>query len=605
MMAGEVMKQAVRYWVIAVMLVGCDQASDNLPSGISITGSSSYEGKQAFFGDLHVHTMYSFDAFIFGTTASPDEAYRFAKGASLRHPGGFDMRLERPMDFYAVSDHAFYLGSIRAMALPNTPLSGHELAAGMADLDKGTRRRDQFNAILRFLTSDRRREILNEEISRDAWEDIQAAAERHYEPGKFTTFVAYEYTATTDDRGNLHRNVIFKDSRVPERPFSRIDSSNPEDLWAWMDRLRGRGIESIAIPHNSNGSNGNMFTLVDYSGDPLTASYANTRLRNEPVVEITQIKGTSDTHPALSPNDEWADFEIMPYRVATQLASQPSGSYVREALGNGLHLSRTRGFNPFQFGFIGSSDTHNASYSGEEYDYWSKISLVDDTPQERGSVPLNEPLEAGSLYSPDYYNLWSASGLAGVWADANTREAIFDAFRKKEVFATSGPRIKIKFSAQIAGRKVIMGGSAGAPAQSPAFAVSAMRDALGAPLQRLQIIKVWATDAGPQEAVFDVACSDGGQVDPTTHRCGDNGARVNIKNCTIPEHIGAAELQAEWQDPTYNADTETVYYARVLENPTCRWSTWDAVRAGVEPRPGMAATIQERAWTSPIWLQLR
>ncbi|HJO12542.1 MAG TPA: DUF3604 domain-containing protein, partial [Gammaproteobacteria bacterium] len=471
--------------------------------------------------------------------------------------------------------------------------------------------------ILRFLGSARSREINDPAIGKTAWDDIVATANRHNDPGNFTAFIAYEYTTTATDGGNLHRNVIFRDDVAPEMPFSRLDSRNPEDLWAWMDSNRAAGIESLAIPHNSNGSNGNMFMLTDWSGNPLDSAYADQRMRNEPLVEITQVKGTSDTHPALSPNDEWADFEIMPFQIASTRPSKPGGSYVREAYLNGISLQEEQGINPFKLGVIGSSDTHNATYAGDEDDYWSKVGLRDSDGVKRGAVPLPEPGADGERYADVYFNTWGASGLAGVWAEENTRESIYDSFRRKETFGTSGPRMKVRFFAgydlpaiddsELVG-KAYTGGVAmgsdliGAANQQPSFIAWVARDPNSAPLQRLQIIKGWIEDGRPQELVYDVACSDGGVVDANSYRCPDNGAQVNLSDCRISAGLGAAELRARWQDPDYDPSQNAFYYVRAMENPSCRWSTWDAVRAGVEPRADMAATIQERVWSSPIWI---
>ncbi|MFT4887222.1 MAG: hypothetical protein ACI8V0_001447 [Pseudohongiellaceae bacterium] len=581
------------------------------------TTSEFNADRNAYFGDLHVHTMYSFDAFIFGTTSSPSDAYTFAKGGTIQHPAGFDMKLDVPLDFYGVSDHAFYLGVLREMANPDSEISKHEIAEGMSTLGDSDDRGSKFSRILSFIRSERASEINDPNIVKSAWDDIIESANRHNDPGNFTTFVAYEYTTTANDGGNLHRNVIFRDDNVPDLPFSRLDSKNPEDLWQWMDRNRAAGIESLAIPHNSNGSNGNMFMLTDWSGNPLDSAYANQRMRNEPLIEITQVKGTSDTHPALSPNDEWAAFEIMPFMVASQLASQPEGSYVREAYRNGITLQEQQGFNPFKFGVIGSSDTHNATYAGDEDDYWSKVGLRDSDGVKRGSVPLDEPRDNGELYADTYYNTWSASGLAGVWAEENTREAIYNAFRRKETFGTSGPRIKARFfsgydlpeidDADLASKAysggVTMGSDLLADAdRAPSFIAWVARDPNSAPLQRVQIIKGWVENGESQEAVYDVACSDGGIVDPVSHRCPDNGAQVNLADCRISSGLGAAELKASWQDPEYDPTQNAFYYLRAMENPSCRWSTWDAIRAGVEPRSDLAATIQERVWSSPIWI---
>jgi hypothetical protein len=370
-----------------------------------------------------------------------------------------------------------------------------------------------------------------------------------------------------------------------------------------------------------------MFKLVDWAGDPLDARYAQQRLRNEPLVELTQVKGTSETHPALSTTDEWAGFEIMPFRVATTLPSAPSGSYAREALLNGLAMEDKIGANPYQFGFVGASDTHNAAASVEEDKYFSKVALIDGRAAYRGSVPLSETqekivAEAGRLdivateqgnYTQGAFETWGASGLTGVWAEANTRDSIYDAFRRKETFATSGPRIRLRFFAGFGlqtdtisdayASGVSMGSELFAQTQgSPSFMAWATQDAQSAPLQRLQVIKGWLENGESREQVFDVACSDGGAVDPATHRCPDNGAAVNLKDCSFSADAGASELKTVWSDPDFDPEQRAFYYARVLENPTCRWSTWDALRAGVPPREGLEVTIQERAWSSPIWL---
>jgi len=384
----------------------------------------------------------------------------------------------------------------------------------------------------------------------------------------------------------------------------------------------------LAIPHNSNGSDGFMFALEDSFGKSLTKEYAELRMRNEPIVEITQVKGTSDTHPALSTNDEWADFEIMPFKVATQSISKPKGSYVRDALLEGIKMEKKEGFNPYKFGFIGSSDTHTAASSQEEDNFFSKIGILDSSASLRGSIPETDPaiLESGQpvidLDGKKYLNsssiTWGAAGLAGVWAEENTRDSIYNAFRRKESFATSGPRMTVRFFAgydldtnRINDNNLIeylyanaetMGADLdGIGQQTPSFFVWAVRDAFTAPLQRVQIIKGYIDDNGnPQEQVFDVACSDDGFPDPETYRCPDNNAKVDISTCAFSEDVGAAELKTFWSDPTFKSEQRAFYYVRALENPTCRWSTWDAVRNNVEPRSDMPKTIQERVWSSPI-----
>lgn len=577
--------------------------------------------RQALFGDLHIHTQLSFDAFIFGTRSTPDSAYEYAKGAAIDHPSGFKMQLRAPLDFLGVTDHAMYMGMLPAMDDPATTPGKHPIAIGIREAANAQERVAAFQAMFPYLRKqlDGPDDLLDPSVVRSAWETTVSAAERHNDPGRFTTFVAYEYTASGSERQNLHRNVVFRDA-PPQIPFSSMDSSNPEDLWDWLDAQRDAGIEGLAIPHNSNGSDGLMFELAQTDGSPFDSGYAEKRMRNEPLVEVTQVKGTSETHPLLSPNDEWADFELMEVKVATTIPSRPQGSYVREAYRHGLEFEAESGFNPYKFGLIGSSDTHVGAGAFDEDNYWSKVGIVDGTAVLRGSVPMAEPDADGNRYVGGdiaSFQTWGASGLAGVWAEENTRESIYDAFRRKETFGTSGPRLKVRFFAgfdiaaelatpdrvdRLYATGVPMGGDLlGQGDSSPEFFVWATRDAHSAPLQRLQIVKGWVDDGESREQVFDVACADGLEVDALTHRCPDNGATVDMSDCSISENLGAAELEAVWSDPGFDPAQRAFYYVRGLENPTCRWSTWDAIRAGVAPREGLQPTIQERVWSSPIW----
>lgn len=588
-----------------------------LMAAVVVALPASATERQVFFGDLHIHTQYSFDAFLFGTRTDPDDAYAFARGEALRHPSGFTMQLDRPLDFYAVTDHGFFLGMWRAMNQPGHPLNEDEAARQFLDASTVTDRFLAFSSAGQFLLDNFR-----EADVRSAWADIVAAANRNYEPGKLTTFIGYEYTSSRDF-GNLHRNVIFRGDTAPPMPYSRLDSLNPEDLWAWMDRQRDAGMDAIAIPHNSNGSDGHMFQQTQWDGSPMDADYAALRMRNEPLVENTQIKGTSDTHPFLSPNDEWADFEIFPYRIASWLSSRPRGSYTREAWRNGLAMEATSGVNPYRFGVVGASDTHNSGDVFDEDRYVSKLGAIDgDNGVGRGSVPVSGENEPPS-YRQTAGIFFSASGMTAVWAERNDRDAIFDAFRRKETYSTTGTRIRLRFFAghdlteamldadavtTAYQRGTPMGGHLVATADAaPDFLVWAAQDPQAAKLQRVQIVKGWVEGgdgaATSQERVYDVACSDGLAVDPATHRCPDNGATVNVEDCSVTEDVGAASLGAVWQDPDFDPAQRAFYYVRVLENPTCRWSTWDAIRAGRTPRSSMPTTIQERAYSSPIWIR--
>jgi hypothetical protein len=603
--------------------------------------------RNAYFGDLHVHTEYSFDAYSFGTTATPYDAYRYAKGEAITHPSGYQVQLRTPLDFYAVTDHAMFLGLVKEAADTSSEFSQYPVAEPIHNLNApgnmGTtsilQRVGTFASFIPDTLAGIQQGAIDGElatdITRHAWLDTIEAAEQFNQPGKFTTFVAYEYTTSADDRGNLHRNVIFRGSdKLPAVPFSRLNSQNPEGLWDWMDALRSQGVESLAIPHNSNGSNGQMFKLVDWAGNPLDDAYARQRIRNEPLVEITQIKGTSDTHPLLSPNDEWADFEIYALRVGTNLPSEPNGSYVRQALQNGLALEAKGITNPFQFGLVAASDTHVAASTDDESTFFSKAGILDGEPLGRGSVPVSllygavirmvSPENLVNVEGRDYiggagFETWSASGIAGVWAEENSREAIYEAFRRKETFATSGPRIKVRFfagtgledallerenlAARAYERGVSMGGELATNGDTPSFIVWASQDPRGTALQRMQVIKGYIEDGKAVEKIYDVACSDGLAPNPQTHRCPDNGAQVNLADCSVSKEVGDSELLSLWLDPDYDPAVAAFYYMRVLENPTCRWSTWDALREGVEPRADLHKTIQERAWSSPIWVR--
>ena len=643
------------------------------------------EEKNLYFGDLHVHTKHSFDAYIFGTTATPDDAYEFAKGSAIFHPLGYEMQIREPLDFYAVTDHGMLLGMVEHWADPNNGKAGSEpfhnlnspenitqesVAARSLLFQDYVRNTANFSNIwtrfMALITGDTARgtTLFDVNVHRTAWADIIKSAQRHNDPGNFTTFVAYEYTTSTTrssntegasqlkcllrgtgcnfqgspplESANLHRNVIYNGNKFTVEPFSRLKSLNPEDLWSWMDGLRERGVDTIAIPHNSNGSNGQMFEMENWEGLPISTQYAEFRMRNEPIVEMTQVKGTSETHPILSPNDEWADFEIMDQRVGNSAYSRPFGGYVRQAYLDGLGMSEEGRGNPYKFGMVGASDTHTGASSDDESNFTSKIAIFDGTPEGRGSAPLtgenlelvlNAPIRQLTLkkigdryFNNAVFNQWGASGLAAVWAEENTRNSIFEAFRRKETYATSGTRIKLRFFAgydleaslldsddvikQAYEKGVPMGQDLEASdGLKPSFLIWALRDKNSAPLQRVQIIKGWVEriSGKPHEEIIDVMCSDGLMPDPETNRCPDNGALVDISDCSISSDVGANELKTVWTDKSFDPSVKAFYYVRVLENPTCRWSTWDAIKTGNEPREDLKKTIQERAWSSPIW----
>lgn len=619
------------------LLVACSAGQTSGTASLEIVEDAVLEDSEipsnpernAYFGDLHLHTKYSVDAYMFGTRTSPDDAYRFARGESIMHPGGYEIRLSGPpLDFLAVTDHAEYLGIMPAMNDPDSELSRLPISQRLFTAKTREQMLAAYREISTSLVSGIPIDSIDDRVVENAaWIDTISAAENHYQPGILTTFAAFEYSANEDrdkdpatpDAATLHRNVIFR-GNAPERPFSALDSTDPEDLWNWMDELRMAGLDVLAIPHNSNISDGLAFTRL--SGMDMDKAYADQRTRNEPLIEITQVKGTSETHPLLSPNDEWADFELYEYLIPSQVKGNVEGSYVRQALRNGLRYADEDGFNPFRFGFVGGSDSHVAGGSFDEKGYWSKLGRNDAFPEQRGSVP---PGGAKSwegavldLRAKNWFSRWSASGLTGVWAESNTRDAIFDALSRRETFATTGPRIRIRFFAgndypdALAERPdlvstayrqgVAMGGTLGSKSVSPTFIAWSVKDPLGAPLERLQIVKGWSVDGETHEAVFDVACAQGGTPDPASHRCPRDESGVSLSDCSVPAEAGASELKVSWRDPDFDPAQQAFYYVRVLEVPTCRWSTWDALAAGVPPNPDLPATLQERAWSSPIWM---
>ncbi|MEJ2122656.1 MAG: DUF3604 domain-containing protein [Alphaproteobacteria bacterium] len=572
--------------------------------------------REAYFGNLHVHTAWSFDANINGAIAGPDDAYRWAKGEAI--PGGEgtpDLKILRPLDWYSVGDHAEYLGALPLMADPDSPVSKHPLAPAISG-DDPEASFAAYTEILDGISNRRNDAILGDpELATSVWGKIVEIADQHYEPGAFTTFAGFEWTSNPGWR-NLHRVVIFRDTEnVSDRPFSAIESDREEDLWAWMDMQRENGAQLLAVPHNGNASDGLMFPIgTSYGGSDVDGAYAETRMRNEPLYELTQIKGTSETLPVLSPNDEFANFELWDYTLAST-ATPPEhkvGGYMREALIRGLALQAEGKGNPFKYGFIGDSDTHNSASAVEEDNYTGKFGFEND-PKHRLEGPPGVS-EAAAQQVREF----SSGGLAAVWAESNTREAIFDAMVRKETFATSGPRLKVRLFAGwnypeniMSGADwlqaaydggVPMGGDLSSPAGSsaPTLLVAAIKEADGANLDRIQIVKGWIENGEQMEKIYDAALSDdrkpdsSGAIEPV-------GNTVDVSTASYTNDIGAAELMVTWTDPEFDPALPAVYYARVLQIPTPRWSTYDAVKLGVDVPEGLPTSIQERAWTSPIW----
>jgi Protein of unknown function (DUF3604) len=572
------------------------------------------EQRNLLWGDLHVHTSLSYDAYGMGVRILPDDAYRYFKGGTISHGAGYAVRAKRPIDFAAVTDHAEFLGAPRHLAGAEA-----EENALPAILASGSPIRITLHWLYSMLTNKNERPIDVygdidglDEVTQLAWQKTIAAAEAHYEPGRFTTFIGYEYTSMPGGQ-NLHRNVIFKGSAVVERPFSALDSENPEDLWSVLETARTQGRDNLAIPHNGNASNGLMYDHKTYNGDKLGADYAARRMSNEPISEIFQVKGSSETHPELSPGDPFASHELFTniFNTAGDTGKVP-GSYARDALRTGIEYRHNMGFNPYQFGVIGSSDSHNGTMADEEDNFHGKQPLMDGSAGQRlGEVFL----------LPDSVRRtgqWGSQGLAAVWANENTRGSIFGALRRKETYATTGPRIALRFfggwnfqpdllndpnwtKAAYAGG-VPMGGTLapGQKGQAPEFILVATKDPIGANLDRLQILKAWVDEQGnSQEKLYDVAGAGHREVDTRSGLLTAIGSTVDVQGASYSNDIGTQQLSAIWKDPDFNPRQQAFYYARAIEIPTPRYSTYDAKALGLDaPAP---TQIQERAVSSAIW----
>jgi hypothetical protein len=563
--------------------------------------------RNAYFGQLHLHTAMSFDAYIIGTRVYPEDAYRFARGEEIERAGR-KVKADAPLDFLGVSDHAEYLGQLTLLDKPDGPLAQTPFGKlfGAASSEK--------RLALIFKLSEtygsggeKPPELLTRDLMKSNWQRQIDAAEKFYQPGKFTTFVAYEWSSLPNG-ANLHRNVIFRGPKYPELPFSALDSPNPENLWRYIEHQRANGIQALAIPHNSNVSDGLMYSYADSNRNPIDREYAETRVGIERLAEITQTKGTSETRPELSPNDDFAGFELIERLLTVARPSSINGSYVRQAYARGLELERRTGVNPFEFGLIGGSDSHTGL---------SLTSGNDLVGRDASHTDVAKLLQETAGYSGARA---SSAGLAGVWAESNTREAIFDALYRRETFATSGTRPRVRFFSSFKYRQGItkqrdwikhayeLGVPMGADlVASPAdqngalrFLVQAAKDPNGANLDRIQIVKVWLENGAQREKIFDVAWAGNRKLDANGN-LPSIGSTVNVDKATYTNDIGAGELIGEWQDPEFHADTAAVYYARVLEIPTPRWTTYLAVQNELPVPTSVPSAIQERAWTSPVF----
>lgn len=607
--------------------------------GISAAPSSPF-AKDILWGDTHLHTSNSFDAYLNrNMTADPDTAYRYAKGLPVIHPyHRARIQIETPLDFLVVADHAEYLGVMRTIVDEGIPTEDLGLLdtvkawyveywlRGVIEDDEGMA---AFASFLPKPTSVEEAAATSARpgipgalpISRSVWKQAIQTADAHNDPGTFTTLIGWEWSSIPAG-ANLHR-VVFTSAGADVAgeffPWSSIDSQYPEDLWTWLDETAERtGAEFVTIPHNSNISKGYMFTDATLRGEPMTRALAERRLAWEPVVEVTQIKGDSETHADLSPDDPFADFETYPHYIQNDpppYEARP-GDYVRTALMRGLAIEERIGFNPYRFGMIGSTDAHTGVSSAEEPNFWGKLA--------RDSVPENKTGLSITKGGPTGWSM-SASGLAAVWAESNSRDAILEAFRRREVYATTGPRIRVRLTgtwATTAAESVddaerddrassaetvasVPMGSLLPPRTArtaPRFTAEAIKDPKSAHLDRIQIVKGWLDGAGAtHEQVYDVAWSDerapgpDGRVPPV-------GNTVDPETGRYANTIGSPELSASWSDPDFDPNASAFYYVRVLEIPTPRHALFDALALGVDPHEIEGAWwIQERAYTSPIW----
>ena len=578
---------------------------------------------RVFFGDTHLHTSYSTDAGMLGNALGPDEAFRFARGEKVRASVGEYAQLIRPLDFLVVADHAENLGLAPMIEESNPQLLANAWGREVHDLVKEG---DIFGAYVQWGTSMMALEdpIDDDDLTRTIWNRLADFAERYNEPGVFTTLHGFEWTSSPDGN-NLHRVVMFRDdaNKVEDLvPFSNYDSSDPEDLWDWMERYEDdTGGRVMAFPHNGNLSNGLMFADVRLNGEPIDIDYAERRMRWEPLYEVTQIKGDGETHPMLTPNDEFADYYTWDrgnFGAALKTPDMLPQEYAREALARGLAIEEQIGANPFRFGMIGSTDSHTSLATTREDNYFGKA-----TPGEPGSGSeryeefLIQPDFLGEEVAVRHYETL-ASGLAAAWARENTREAIWDAFKRKEVYATTGSRMLVRvfagwdfeagevhrpdFAAEGYDRGVPMGADlfAGPEGAAPTFMIRALRDADGANLDRIQIVKGWVGDDGePMTKVFDVAWS-GDREQDADGKLPPVGSTVDGAEFT--NTIGAAALGGYWVDPEFDPAQRAYYYVRVLEIPTPSWLAHDQAFYGPLDLPEDAVLVQqERAYTSPIW----
>jgi hypothetical protein len=589
-------------------------------------GFSPYAGRnypsRVYWGDSHLHTSMSLDARTAGNNLGPEEALRFARGEEVVSATGVPAKLSRPLDWIVVADHSDAMGVMNEIANGNPQLLTDPQVKTWHDAIKAggeTAIKAAYDVVSALSTGKIPPVMLDPKVTRSLWERQTAIMEKYNEPGRFTAFIGYEWTSNNSGN-NLHRNVIYRDGKAKADqvlPFTTAESENPEDLWKWMQAWEDKtGGSLLAIPHNGNISNGLMFAGETYKGNPLTREWAATRTRWEPIYETTQIKGDGESHPSLSPNDEFAGYETWDKGNLTLAPKKPGMiqfEYSRQALKNGLKIEQRLGVNPFKFGMVGSTDAHTSLPAVEEENFFGKHSGVEPNPERVKDVVM----EFGGRKLMAWEQ--AASGFAGIWATDNTRDALWDAMKRKEVYATTGPRMILRFfggfdfeaseantrnPAEVGYAKgVPMGGDLRqAPAgKAPTFLIAALRDPIGANLDRIQVVKGWLDARGEtQEKVYDVVWS-GDRRASTDGKLPPVGNTVDVPNASWTNTIGASELITVWRDPAFDPSMRAFYYARVLEIPTPRWTAYEAKRFSIKMPPEVPMVTQERAYTSPIW----
>ena len=592
--------------LIAANAFAADSAGE---PGRSASGKNPL--KNVYFGEQHLHTQNSPDAFAAGSRQTWDEAFRYGRGEEVTmHTLSSKNKIKRrtPYDFMAITDHAEYFGVMPRMIDPKDPLAKSPLAKRLQKNDP-TAVGDILHDIL---TSTGRPELTRPKLLRDNWKNYVKVANKYNDPGKFTTLIAFEWTSIPNGR-NMHRNVFFRNDDGPRAPFSSFDSFLPEDLWTYQEIQRNAGIDNFAIPHNGNVSDGWMFSPNKFLAGPMDARYAARQQANEPLTEIIQTKGSSDTHPAMSPNDEFANFELFPNMINVGQPSQIKYGYIRQGLVEGMILENTLGSNPFKMGIVSGADAHSGYSNNEEFNFHGSHGALEDTPKKRLNPVINASGEMPSLLG--------SAGATAVWAEENTRASIFDAMQSKETYGTSGTLIRLRFFGgwnypenlnkdKNFVKKSYAGGvpmgrdlkPKPSKAKAPTFAVWAQKDPESGNLDRIQIIKGFINKWGrTDEKIFEVAQSDGRKPDVKTGKVKPVGNTVDVKTATYTNDIGDTQLSAVWTDPDFDPAQKAVYYVRVLEIPTPRWSTFDSVKSGLPIPEGVPTTIQERAWSSPIW----